>query len=406
VRQRAERRQAQERAVRKQETKLAAEEDYIRRNIAGGNSAQAKGRRRRLARVERLSAPPGAEGVMAVAFEAASRGGDQLLVAEKLRVAIGERELLAPWSGTLRRGDMVGLIGQNGAGKSTFLSTILGLRPTDGGAVRLMPSVQVAYYRQDLSDVDPTESLYDLIAHRRGMWTRGQVQGHLGRFGFTGDEVLRRAGTLSGGERARVALALMMLEHANLLVFDEPTNHLDVESIEALEDALTDYDGTVLLVSHDRALLENLTTRIWAIEDGVMHDFPGGFADWEIDHADRSRVRASAAREERQAAARSKPATLRDDGKARATDRRRLEREVAEHEGRVSALETELESLEAALADSGLYADADGHARSAELAARREATRSSLEAALGAWERAQGELEIAGATEPERAQGR
>ena len=104
------------------------------------------------------------------------------------------------------------------------------------------------------------ETLYDIIAHLRPHWGRGPIQGHLGRFGFSGDSVQRRAGTLSGGERARVALAMMMLSGANLLVFDEPTNHLDVESIEALEDAIDDYDGTVLLVSHDRALLRALTT--------------------------------------------------------------------------------------------------------------------------------------------------
>ncbi len=274
VHQRAERRLAQERAVRKQDAKIAAEEDFIRRNIAGGNSAQARGRRRRLDRVERLTAPPGEDETMSVAFEAASRGGDQLLVASRLVVARDGRALIEPWSGTLRRGDVVGLIGPNGAGKSTLLHTLLGELPPAAGHVRIMPAAEIAFYRQDLSNVDPDTSMYDLIAHRRGMWTRGQIQGHLGRFGFSGDEVLRKAGTLSGGERARVALALMMLEHANLLVFDEPTNHLDVESIEALEDAIAGYDGTVLMVSHDRALLTSLCTRIWAIEDGTVRDYP------------------------------------------------------------------------------------------------------------------------------------
>jgi ATP-binding cassette subfamily F protein 3 len=290
LRQRAERRATQERAVRKQEAKLAAEEDFIRRNIAGGNSAQARGRRRRLERVERLSAPPEEGGAMAVRFQAGTRGGDQVIVAEDLTVAIGERTLVAPWSGTLRRGDVVGLVGPNGAGKSTFLRTVIGERAPDGGAVRLMPSVDLAYYRQDLGDVDLDATLYDLVADRRPQWTRGQVQGHLGRFDFSGDAVQRRAGSLSGGERARVALALMMLRGANLLVFDEPTNHLDVESIEALEDALDNFEGTVLLVSHDRALLESLTTRIWSLDGGVLTDFPGGFVEWEAEMERRRRA--------------------------------------------------------------------------------------------------------------------
>ncbi|MEO8479806.1 MAG: ABC-F family ATP-binding cassette domain-containing protein [Gemmatimonadota bacterium] len=386
VTQRAERRLSLERAVRKQDSKIAAEEDFIRRNIAGQKSSQAKGRRRRLSRVERLSPPPGSEGVMAVAFEATSRGGDQILVADKLRVAIGDRELIAPWSGILRRGDIIGLVGGNGAGKSTFLSTILSLRPVDGGTVRMMPSVEVAYYRQDLGDVDPDESIFDLVAHRRGMWTRGQIQGHLGRFDFTGDSVLRRAGTLSGGERARVALALMMLEHANLLVFDEPTNHLDVESIEALEDALADYEGTVLLVSHDRALLDALCTRIWSIDDGVLRDFPGGYAEWELDRQGRAKVAAESRRQDRETARVEKPATPRNSGKADAAARRKAERLAEESEERVTALEAALVELEERLADPGLYADTQGSARAQDLAARRSTLQSELAQALAAWE--------------------
>ncbi len=391
LRQRAERRLAQERAVRKQEARIAAEEDYIRRNIAGGNSAQAKGRRRRLSRVERLSPPPGDEGTMAVAFTATSRGGDQVLVAERLEVTIGERQLLTPWSGILRRGDVVGLIGPNGAGKSTLLRTLLGERPPAGGAVRLMPSVEVAYYRQDLGDVDLDASLYDLIAVRRAMWTRGQIQGHLGRFGFSGDEVLRRAGTLSGGERARVALALMMLEHANLLVFDEPTNHLDVESIEALEDALDDYEGTVLLVSHDRALLESLVTRVWSLEDARLDDYPGSFVEWEAER-ERRAERDKARREEEQrhgrAAQRARPAPTTRPGSG-ASDRRRLERAVAEAEQRVAALEEELAAVEARLADPGLYTAADGAVTAQELAAGRARLQGELAEAMAAWEAAE-----------------
>ncbi len=391
LRQHAERREALGRAVRKQEARIAAEEDYIRRNIAGGNSAQAKGRRRRLARVERLSPPPGEDDVMAVAFEATSRGGDQVLVADRLVVAIGDRRLVAPWSGILRRGEVVGLIGHNGAGKSTLLHTILGERPAQGGTVRLMPSVEVAHYRQDLGGVKGDQSLYDLIADRRPLWTRGQVQGHLGRFGFSGDAVLRRAETLSGGERARVALALMMLERANLLVFDEPTNHLDVESIEALEDALAGYDGTVLLVSHDRALLETLTTRIWAIEDGTLVDFPGNFADWELEQ-DRRRVRAreDAARVPTVRAPRA--TTAQDEARTVASERRRLERAVEDAEAQVGVLEAELAVVEGRLADPALYAAGDGGEAARSLVADRDRIRAAVDRAMLAWEGAQAEL--------------
>ena len=385
VEQRAERRAALERAVRKQNAKIAAEEDFIARNIAGGNSSQAKGRRKRLARVPRLSPPPDASGVMSVSFTLGERGGDQVLVAEKLSLRIDGRVLLEPWSGILRRGDVVGLVGPNGAGKSTLLRTLLGERAPDGGAVRLMPSMRVAYYRQDLSNVDPAESLYDLVADQRAMWTRGQIQGHLGRFGFTGDSVLRRASSLSGGERARVALALMMLEQANLLVFDEPTNHLDVESIEALEDAIESYEGTVLLVSHDRALLDNLCTRIWSFDNAELYDYPGGYADWEIDEAARKAARAAALKA-RPAAPRPRQAPAADGGEA--SRRRNSERNIEKAEAAVARHEAELAALDAALADPALYAQPDGAVTARTLTAARDAERRKLDAAMAEWETA------------------
>ncbi len=397
IRQRAERRLARERAVRKQDAKIAAEEDFIRRNIAGQKSSQAKGRRRRLERLPRLSPPPGSDGTMAVAFTAASRGGDQVIVTEKVAMKLDDRVLLEPWSGILRRGDIVGLVGPNGAGKSTLLHTLLGERPADGGEVRVMPSVEVAYYRQDLGDVNPNETLFDLIAHRRPMWTRGQVQGHLGRFDFSGDSVQRRAGTLSGGERARVALALMMLEQANLLVFDEPTNHLDVESIEALEDALESYEGTVLLVSHDRALLETLCTRIWAFEGTRLVDFPGGFGEWEEDRERRTvnreprTVRAThaspsgGAREKGpargQVVASQRESTARSDSR----EAKKRAEAAAVLEVEIAALEERVADIEARLADSSLYLTPEGPTTALELSIELTAAREELDTAMARW---------------------
>ena len=130
------------------------------------------------------------------------------------------------------------------------------------------------------------------IQDQRPLWNRGQVQNCLGAFGFSGDEVEREIGTLSGGERARVALALMTLARANLLILDEPTNHLDVENIEALEDALDEYDGSVLLVSHDRAFLREVATRVWSFDGTHLRDFDGSFVEWEEDRARRRRLTA------------------------------------------------------------------------------------------------------------------
>jgi ATP-binding cassette subfamily F protein 3 len=396
VRQRTERRLAQQRAFAKQARVLAAEEDYIRRNIAGQNSAQAKGRRRRLQRVSRLSPPPGEEGAMALRLAADQRGGDQVLTAAGVALEVAGRTLLRDFTARISRGEIVGLVGPNGAGKSTFLSAIVGERPLDAGEVRVPDSVRIAYYRQDLAQVPQDRTLYQIIADLRPSWGRGPVQGHLGRFGFSGDSVQRRPGSLSGGETARVALAMMMLSGANFLIFDEPTNHLDVESIEALEDAIEAYDGTVLLVSHDRALLRALTTRTWVLHGARITDFDGGFEEWEVASAERQHAAAvAAAEEEALRKVRERKATRRpqDERRRRDFDRRSAERALAEAERRVEEREQRVEELRARLEDPALYLTPDATTEARRLGSELEAARAELEAAFGQWEAATQALE-------------
>jgi ATP-binding cassette subfamily F protein 3 len=397
VRQRAERRMAQQRAFSKQARVLASEEDFIRRNIAGQKSAQAKGRRRRLERVSRLSAPEGEEGVMSLRLETDARGGDQVLVTDKVRVAIGDRVLLDRFSAGVRRGDVIGFIGPNGAGKTTLLRAIVGERPPDGGEVRIPDSVQLAHYRQDLAQVPADRSLYELINELRPAWGRGAIQGHLGRFGFSGDSVLRQAATLSGGERARVALAMMMLTGANLLLFDEPTNHLDVESIEVLEDAIEAYEGTVILVSHDRALLRALTTRVWVLHEGRITDYPGSFGEWETASAERAHAASVAAREEEslRRVHERKQTRRADSGKKQQSARRTAERALAETESAVTEWEGRVAELRARLEDPALYATPEGGVKAHTIGGELETARKELERAFAQWEAATAALEKA-----------
>ena len=287
VPQRAERRLTREREMEKQRAYVKKEEDYIRRNIAGVNSFQAKGKRKRLERLPRLAPPPGDPAAMTLQFECAERGGDQVIAIDELRVEVPDRVLVDDFTAVLRRNDFVALVGPNGAGKSSFISTILGDRAPAAGKARVGGSITPAWFRQDLADLPLRKTMFDAIQEERPLWNRGQVQNHLGAFGFSGDEVLREIGTLSGGERARMALARMTLLRANLLVLDEPTNHLDVENIEVLEDALDEYDGTVLLVSHDRAFLREVATRVWWFDGTRLTDFDGPFIEWEADRARR-----------------------------------------------------------------------------------------------------------------------
>ncbi len=288
VPQRAERRLTRERELEKQRAYVKKEQEYIMRNLAGVNSFQAKGKRKRLERLPRLAPPPGDPAAMSLEFTIADRGGDQVVAINELRVEVPGRVLVEEFTAVLRRNDFVALVGPNGAGKSSFIATMLGDRPPASGEANVGRSITPAYFRQDLADLPLRISLSDAIQAQRPLWNRGNIQNHLGAFGFTGDDVFREIGTLSGGERARVSLALITLSGANLLVLDEPTNHLDVENIEVLEDALDEYEGTVLLVSHDRAFLREVATRVWWFDGARLVDFDGPFTEWE---ADRKRVR-------------------------------------------------------------------------------------------------------------------
>jgi ATP-binding cassette subfamily F protein 3 len=406
VRQREERRLAQQRSFEQQRRFIEKEQDYIRRNIAGQNSAQAKGRRTRLARLPRLSPPPENDAAMALRLDAGQRGGDQVLVADHVALRTAERTLVEDFSARVLRGDVIGFVGPNGAGKSTLLRAIAGDQTAARGTLRLGASITVAHYRQDMSQVPMDKTLYEIIQDLRPMWERGAIQGHLGRFGFSGDEVHRDTSTLSGGERARVALAMIVLARANLLLLDEPTNHLDVESIEALEDALDAYGGTMILVSHDRALLRSSATRTWVLHGGRITDYAGTFAEWEAVSAERAHAAAVAAEEneslrrthERQQMRRPDTAS-----RERRAAYRGAQRDLESAEKDVAELETRISAITAALADPDLYTTPDGVSRAQTLGAELDGVRATLDDAIARWERAVALVDAAGPVpEPDR----
>jgi ATP-binding cassette, subfamily F, member 3 len=388
VEQRTLRRLTQQRQYEQQQRKVASERDYIARNLAGQNSKQAKGRRKRLERMPRLSAPVWDEATMAVRFETAERGGDRVVIAEHAGIAVGDRILVEDLTATLMRGETLGVLGPNGSGKSTLIKALVGQHPVTRGEFRLGGGIIVGYYRQDLAQVPLDKTLYDVINDLRPTWDRRLVQGHLGRFGFSGDEVQRRADTLSGGERARVALAMLMLSRANLLILDEPTNHLDVESIEALEDAIDQYEGTVLLVSHDRELLRTLTTRLWVLHDRHVTDFDDNFAAWEIVSIERQHAASVKAAEEealRRVQERKKTARRGESDRGDRDALRAARRQVAELETTVNTLEVRIDELTRSLEDPELYMQANGPARASTLGAELERLKRELERALENW---------------------
>jgi ATP-binding cassette subfamily F protein 3 len=402
VQQREERRLTQQRQFDKQQAKIAAETDYIARNLAGQNTRQAKGRRKLLARMPRLSAPIGADGVMALRLDAGDRSGDRVIEAKGVAVGVpspdGPRTLVRDVQVVLERGEVVALVGPNGAGKSTLIKTLLGEMPPFSGEVRVGPSTTVAYYRQDVGHLPLESTIYDAIANERPLWERRQVQGHLGRYGFSGDEVQRTVGTLSGGERARVAMALLTLSTNNLLILDEPTNHLDVESIEVLEDAVEEYDGSVLIVSHDRAVLRGLATQVWELRNNALTVFPGTFVEWEQMRAERATSEAKETRAndrkdaERAVRQREREREQREREKQHGGDPKKLlrtaEKALADAELRVATLEAKIADLTEQLDDASLYDNAAGVKKAAAMGKALDEARDQLEEAMHDWETA------------------
>jgi ATP-binding cassette subfamily F protein 3 len=269
----------------RQQGMIAKTEDFIRRNIAGQKTKQAQSRRKMLEKMDRLERP---EDVWATAekvafrFAPAARTGDIVLDAKGLEAERGGRLLFAGLDLLVRRGERIGVVGPNGAGKTTFLNLLAGRGgERDQGAVKRGTNLQEGYFDQHLGDVETSLTAVDNVRRVRGDFTVEAARQYLARFRFWGDDPLRAVSGFSGGERSRLALAKLLLEPRNLLFLDEPTNHLDIAASEILEEALVAFEGTVVLVSHDRRFLENVTTRVVSVRDGRADVYPGGFRDYE-----------------------------------------------------------------------------------------------------------------------------
>jgi ATP-binding cassette subfamily F protein 3 len=292
-----------------------------------------------------------------------------VVVVEGLSLRAGDKQLLDNASFAIERGEHVALVGPNGSGKTTLLETILGLREPEAGRIRLGHGVEVAYFSQHEAELDERGSVLDATMSGTGL-KRPDAQNLLGRFLFSGwDEHEKPVAVLSGGERRRLALAIVVASGANFLVLDEPTNHLDLESRESLEIALEAFPGTVLLVSHDRALLDAVADRLLAVEERGISSFPGGWADYARAQAEGA---AAAPASAPQPQPKARPERARRPAKPKPTELELVELDVARAEGRVAELEQKLASD---------WGDA------ALLAAHREA-RDDLAALLERWESA------------------
>jgi ATP-binding cassette subfamily F protein uup len=378
---------AEARALSKLETQLAAEEHWLLRGVTARRSRN-EGRRRKLEAMraerrerKRLATKANVE----MAAEKGAESGRLLIYAEKLSQIFasdeGERAIIRNFSTRIMRGDRIGIVGANGAGKTTLLDILLKRRTPSSGVVRHGTNLEIAFVDQLRTELQPEASIWETLCPLGGdqvivLGRPVHVAGYAKSFLFRPEQLRQPTKALSGGERNRLCLAIALARPANLLVLDEPTNDLDIETLDALEDMLTAYDGTVLIVSHDRAFLDGVTTQIiGAVGDGRWVETPGGYADFEREHGG-FEARARPARREKDVQPAQAPRVQR---KLSYKDERRL----AELEARVPILEAEIIVLEAKLADPALFRE-DPRAF-AEAAARLDMVRSEKDDAETEW---------------------
>jgi ATP-binding cassette subfamily F protein 3 len=374
-------------------------EDFIRRNIAGQKTKQAQSRRKMLEKLERIDRP---EDVWAQAqkirfrFADSPRTGDIVLEAKGLGARRGSRTLFDGLDLLLRRGDRIGIVGPNGAGKTTLLKLLAG-QPSaeDRGEVRRGTNLAEGYFDQHLGTLDPTRTAVEEIRSIKGDLNVDGARQYLARFRFYGDDPLRKAAGYSGGERSRLCLAKLLLEPRNLLFLDEPTNHLDIFAAEILEEALIGFDGTVVLVSHDRRFLENVTSRVVSLRDGSWDVYPGGFRDF-TQAARKNKDNTAAVKTEKPA----RPAGL-ETGESKAKRRAAFEQEKAEARAterkrkRIDELEDLISGAEAKVATlrDQLKQDPAGNwEKIANLAREEQALTRRIESMMSEWSTLSDEL--------------
>ena len=341
---------------------LAQEEVWVRQGIKARRTRN-EGRVLRLERLRReRAARRERQGKVELAVDAGDRSGKLVAALERVSKRFGEQVVVRDFSCRVQRGDKIGIIGPNGAGKTTLLRLILGELAPDDGKVVLGTKVQVAYFDQFRSQLDEQATLIDVISPGSDFVEIGNQRKHvisyLGDFLFAPQRARSQVSSLSGGERNRLLLARLFARPANVLVLDEPTNDLDIETLELLEELLQDYSGTLFLVSHDRAFIDNVVTQTIAAEgDGVWREYAGGYQDWADYQAARRREETAPASAVRRADVRPAEAPKPARTKAVAAGKRSWKeaQELAELPGRIAALEAEQKAIGERLADPALY---------------------------------------------------
>lgn len=363
-----------------QQSEIARTEDYIRRNIAGQKTKQAQSRRKALEKIVRVE-NPSERREMGLKFTTAPRGGDRVYQLEGLSKGYENRPLFSNLDLIIWRGDRLGIIGPNGTGKSTLLKIIIGQLTADAGTVMPGSGLALGYFDQTRQDLNPKLSVLDEVWSLTPQAPIGEIRSFLGGFLFSGDEVERKVGDLSGGEQGRVALAKLMRSSINLLALDEPTNHLDIASRNVLEEAISNFDGTLITVSHDRYYLNRLVNRLLVLEAGTWRLIDGNYDTYQQQRLKESETTTN-----------KTTTSTKDEHKTRKRlqrEQERRQRRGTELEQTIAGLEEKMAQLDTEMVKEDLATDWD---KLKILAEEKNTHQAQIETLFAEWEALENEL--------------
>jgi ATP-binding cassette, subfamily F, member 3 len=390
----------------RQQEYIAETQDFIRRNLAGQKTKQAKSRRKMLDKLDEFEPPETDETLAKFNLDGGARSGAIALTADRVSAGYAAKTVLENFSIQIRRGERYAIMGPNGSGKSTLLKTFAGRVPPLAGTISYGQNVQVGYYDQTLGDLNPKGAVIDEVWNLDTTQTEEEVRSYLAQFSFFGEDVFKKTRELSGGEKGRLALAKIMYVGGNVMLLDEPTNHLDVYTREALEEALENFTGALIVVSHDRYFVDRVAENIIVVEDGDAEVYAGTYSELvakmkegvaapvktELPRVSGGAAAASAAERSSTsrpaagaAAAPQKPVLVVDRAEQRKREKRikKIDEEIAQLESRIASAEGERERNDFLLCSEEVFRDGD---RSKKIAQQNHDLKAMIDLLYAKWE--------------------